>query len=176
MFRKFVIATFALLICLMAAACAKKADPDVPEGMKQASSEIAGYKLYVPEDWVVDMSTGVTSAYVSVSDASNVSVIVASLKDPNITPAQYWESYKTQYTETFPDLEELDTANVLLGGKHAEAHTFTASMMETKYKFKQVVAIFENNAYLFTYTAKEELFDTHLEEVNKMIEHFRFES
>ena len=120
------------------------------------------------------MSTGVTSAYHSSIDTSNISLVVSSLNSANITPTEYWDSYKEQYTQTFPDLEELETANLLFGGKHAESHVFTATMMETKYKFQQVIAIHGTDAYIFTYTATEDKYDKHIEDVKKIIENFEF--
>jgi hypothetical protein len=36
----------------------------------------------------------------------------------------------------------------------------------------QVVALKEGTVYLFTYTSTDKLFDSHLDEVNKILEYF----
>ncbi len=171
---KKIIALFSILlltICLFS--CQKQTD-DTPDGMKLASSEIADYILYVPSMWTVDMSTGITSAYHSAADPANISVMVASLDSQNMTPAEYWDGYKEQYKTTLPDMQEIDMSNLILDGINAELHTFTATMSGTIYKFRQAIAIKGSNAFILTYTAKEPNFDTHIDDVNNILEQFRF--
>ncbi len=74
--------------------------------MKLASSEDADYKMWVPESWTVDMSTGITSAYAGSGDYSNVSVTAQNLSGEQnyLTPSEYWEIYKTDLEATFPDI------------------------------------------------------------------------
>lgn len=173
MIRKITALIFTILLCLSFSACSK-ADTNVPKGMKLASNEITDYILYVPQDWTVDMSTGVTSAYFSPTDPSNISVIISSLSSANMTASEYWGSYKEQYTQTLSDMEELETSNIILGGINAETHVFTATMSGTKYKFKQAIAVKGTDAYIFTYTATENNYDTHIDDVDSILEHFQF--
>ena len=71
-------AAFSLCIMLAAgsvftlAACKNSEDTWQPAGMKLASSEDADYRLWIPESWTVDMSTGIKSAYVSSADLYNI--------------------------------------------------------------------------------------------------------
>ena len=70
--KKIMIALFAVILCLGAVSCGDK-DDFVPAGYKRASNKNADHTLYVPEGWIVDISTGVTSARVSKNDTSNIS-------------------------------------------------------------------------------------------------------
>lgn len=67
-----VLLIFVLLFALIS--CGEE-ENGVPLGMKLASNpEIVDYTLYVPEDWVVTASTGMTMAQVSYLDTTNLIV------------------------------------------------------------------------------------------------------
>ncbi len=57
------------------------ADSFAPKGYKLISAEKVGYRLYVPDDWITDLSTGVATAYVSEKDRSNVSFMAFEVDD-----------------------------------------------------------------------------------------------
>ena len=73
--KKTILLVLSLLFCLSAfAGCT--ADPTesfAPAGLKKISNEDADHVLYVPTSWIADLSTGVTTAYVSVNDRSSIS-------------------------------------------------------------------------------------------------------
>ena len=54
--------------------CGNPADNFAPKEFKKISPENAGYVLYGPDSWTADISTGVTTAYVSAKDRSNTSM------------------------------------------------------------------------------------------------------
>ena len=65
-----------LVLFTLASLCAcTQPDPDVPQGFLLAENEGADYFFYYPESWLLDRcDAGMTSAYVSEVDFSNVSV------------------------------------------------------------------------------------------------------
>ena len=63
------------LSLLALSGCDKEDSGWYPAGMKLASNDRSEYRLYVPESWTVDMSTGVTSAYTDFT-YSNMKVTV----------------------------------------------------------------------------------------------------
>ena len=66
---------FTVLILLLAFVSCGADENGAPYGMKLASNpEIVEYTLYVPEDWVVTSSTGMTMAQVSYVDTTNLIV------------------------------------------------------------------------------------------------------
>lgn len=80
--KKLISSLFVLIFCLtMFVSCGNGADDFVPSGFKQIAAKEADYRLYVPESWTVDMSTGVTGAFVSEKDRSNISFMGFELDD-----------------------------------------------------------------------------------------------
>lgn len=191
-----------VLLCLALCSCEQK-DPNVPDGMKLVETESNDYSLFVPEDWSVDMSTGVVSAYASLVDQSNVSFTGFTIKmrdlyaetvasDDTGADAEvkgiidvFWESYSEDFAETFGDTmkyidengDESDSpvaVRTTLGGFEANKYTYTARVTGETYKFTQVVCIEAGYVYILTYTAVTESYDEHLEDVESIIANFKF--
>jgi hypothetical protein len=174
--KKIIIALFAILLAFSAVSCGDK-DDFVPAGYKRASNKNADHALYVPEGWIVDMSTGVTSARVSKSDSSNISFMSFELDKSLInsetaegeekdTIDKFWDYYKAELLKTFPDMEmdaENNGVKMLVSKKTAKKYIYTATVTGGEYKFMQIVVIKGETVYLYTYTAKAELFDNNLE-------------
>ena len=55
------------------------ASPVTITGFKKISDDGVSYDLFVPDEWIADISTGVTSAYYSSLDTSNISVMAFEL-------------------------------------------------------------------------------------------------
>lgn len=180
---------FFSLLCAAAAAavclsvftgCSSGSDSWHPAGMKLASSEDADYKMWVPESWTVDMSTGITSAYAGSGDYSNVSVAAQNLSGEQnyLTPSEYWEIYKTDLEETFPDIAyDEDTEggiSLLLDENAAMKYSYTATVTGTEFHFISVVCIRSGTVYLITYTAQPAIYENHLEEVQNILDNFSF--
>lgn len=174
-----------LIICLFTAilcSCSKNGEGDVPTGMKLASDpEISkGYSLFVPEAWTVDMSTGITSAYVSSVDRSSVSVTYEVPQESTIK--EYWDNRVSQFSSVFESFEIIEEGVATkLGNADAASYTYTAEYNGHKYKFMQLFAIRGVYLYTFTYTALNEEsvtgkipFDSNLDYVYKVIENFKF--
>ena len=185
----------ALVLCMITFASCSGADDYVPAGYKKASNKNADYDLFVPEGWSVDMSTGVTTAYAS--DRSNISFVgfelddtiirfdpVASTEetdDSNVddtakdasdikTVEDYWKYYESAFESTFSNAEYLiNGENMLLSGIEAKKYVYKATVTGLEYIFMQVVAIKDKTVYVFTYTARENLYETHLEDVGDII-------
>lgn len=181
--KKIIIALFAIVLCLGSVSCGDK-DDFVPAGYKRASSKKADHTLYVPEGWVVDMSTGVTTARVSKTDTTNISFMSFEL-DSSIIDAEvseddaegksvldrFWEYYSAEFLKTFPDMkydEDGNGANMLVSKLAAKKYIYTATVTGAEYKFMQIVVIKGETVYLLTYTAKAELFDKHVDTALKI--------
>ncbi len=181
--KKVIIALFAIILCVSAVSCGDK-DDFVPAGYKRASSKKADHILYVPEGWVVDMSTGVTTARVSKTDTTNISFMSFELDGSKLnsestdgetgeksTLDKFWDYYSAEFVRTFPDMkydENGNGANMLVSKLAAKKYTYTATVTGAEYKFMQIVVIKGETVYLLTYTAKAELFDKHLDTVLKI--------
>ncbi len=177
--KKIIIALFAIILCLGAVSCGDK-DDFVPAGYKKASNKNADHTLYVPEGWIVDMSTGVTTARVSKSDTSNISFMSFELDESKFNSEEgeekelldkFWDYYSAEFIKTFPDIkfdEETNGTNMLVSKLKAKKYIYTATVTGAEYKFMQIVVIKGETVYLLTYTAKAELFDEHEDTVLKI--------
>ncbi len=167
----------ALLIALSAlfsaVSCGEK-ESNAPMGFKEISDEGVTYHFYVPDEWVTDVSTGMTSAYYSGRDPSNVSVTAFELDGTVTSVAQYWEMYEADFKSVFADMEYVDQSEVTLDDVAAMQYIYTATVSDIEYKFMQIVALRQNQVYIFTYTAAAEQYDAHIEDVLAMLDYFTF--
>ena len=169
---KKILSLICAVICVLAlASCGNTAN--APKGMKLASNEICDYYFYVPQNWTVDMSTGVASAYFSDTDKSNMSFTSYALSK-EMTPDEYWETLKTDYSAIFAELSEPEVKETTLDGVAAKQYTYTAKAGTAEFKIMQVFCIKGETAYVFTFTATPEKFAEHIDKVGLVLAEFRF--
>lgn len=189
--KKTVILLIAAIIAVTAAACTE-AELDAPVGMKLISDEAADYYLYVPSTWVVAQQEGLTSAYVSVSDPSNVSCARYTVKNTDIfaldtsaessaSPAvqyarNYWTGYQSDLAAALPGYMEIgEPAVAYLDGNEAVVYTYAATLSGVEYKFSAVVCVIEYQVYILTYTATAEAYQNNAESFTSIIDNFKFQ-
>ena len=178
----------AIITVSILSSCANK-DTNVPEGFKEISDGAIGYDLYVPEDWISDISTGITSAYFSNTDPSNISMTSFELNNDVQSIEDYWKFYLPSLRALFPDLqfdnlpEDADPDQVTVGipeqlkidGVPALAYNYTGSMNGTAYKFYQVITFKNATVYIFTYTAETTNYDAHIKDVVDILANIKFD-
>ena len=164
-----------LTVMIFSGCSGRQSDVEAPDGMKLFSNEHTDYTAFVPISWIVDMSTGTLSAYVSSADASNISITAQTLESVT-TLEDYWKGYEEDFKATFDDMEYVGEAptTTTLSGEAANKYVYTASVTGTQYKFMQIVCIREMTVYVITYTSTPEGFDTNMEDVEKILDHFSF--
>lgn len=186
--KKTICILMTFVFCLTALVSCSSKDDYVPAGFKRISDKNADHVLYVPEGWISDMSTGVTTAYVSEKDPSNISFTSFSLKGSGLSADEtdesgekisildsYWELYSADFESTFSDMAyEVEGEKLLLSKIEARKYIYTATVTGSAYKFMQVVAVKGDAVYVFTYTALVEVdgtkvFDSHLSDVEEII-------
>lgn len=163
---------FALTFSL--GACMKGKD-GAPMGLQLASMEEAEYRFYVPDEWTVDLSTGIASAYVSEANRTNLSLTAYELTDDVKTIDDYWAKYEAGFAEIFSDYELLGSENILLDSFGAKTYEYKASLGGIGYHFSQTICIHGETVYIITYTAgSDQLFDDHFEDYAVAIQFFKF--
>lgn len=168
------LALVAVIAALTLVSCQKE-ETEAPLGFVEISSDDVTYDLFVPDEWTPDLSTGVTSAYYSGQDPSNVSLIAFELDGSVSSIEDYWAKYEPSLKAVFSDLTYVgEPEEDKLDGVPAVQYTYTATMSGTAYKFIQIVAFKDNTAYIFTYTATADKFDSHIEDVVEMLVNFKF--
>lgn len=181
--KKVLSAVLSVIILALGAAslfsCSKE-ETDVPEGMKKASADSAGYSFYVPEEWICDVASGATTAYYSSSDASNVSVMAFSAEYSDYTAENWWDTFKADFEGIYSDFGVISSENTVLDENAAVKYVFQGTLDGRTYKFLQVVSVKSVSfsapqIYAVTYTSVPDNFDSHLEDVQKMLDNFKFD-
>ena len=165
----------ALAAATLLCACTQT-DGEAPMGYKEISNDGVSYDLYVPDEWIADVSTGMTAAYCSNADPSSVSMIAFDLdNDDPKTVEDYWAKYEPSLKALFTDFEYVgEPDNTKLDDTDAIAYTYTGTLTGTQYKMMQVVTIKDAQVYIFTYTATAEKYDAHFDEVWAILGYFDF--
>ncbi|MBQ8551621.1 MAG: hypothetical protein IJ428_02275 [Clostridia bacterium] len=173
--KKIIALICAALVSVSALAGCGNTDSDAPMGFKEISEEGVTYDLYVPDEWVTDISTGVTAAYYSGIDPTNISMMAFELDGSVSSIADYWTSYEPSLKAMFPDLAYVyEPEEFTLDGVTAVQYVYTGTFTDTPYKIMQVVAFKDATVYIFTYTAEADKYDTHFEDVLAILANFKF--
>ncbi len=174
--KKFTALLCAVIICtgaLLLSSCGKT-DPDVPSGMKLASSEDADYIMYVPEMWRVDRSTLYTSAFYSSGDATSISCAAYGMNYTDRSVDDWWNSFEDEMKSLYTDVSDIQKAEASLGGVSGQKYTFSASLNGTEYNYIITAALKSNYIYYVTYTSTPDYYENHLEELDSVIANFAF--
>ena len=173
--KKLLCAAVAALTMLSLASCSRTSDDStVPEGMVRASGDAATYTLYVPDDWQIDLQTGVTTAHVSTGDPSNISAAAWDLEHTDDTVDTWWDVNRSELESAFTDYTEISGRDTRLGGETAKEYVYTARLADVEYKYMQTAAVHGGSVYVITYTALPDVFDSHTDDVERIIAEFRF--
>ena len=184
--KKLVALFIAIMTFVITLTSCDAGDPTIPEGMQKVENEKTSYSLFVPEDWTVDVNeeSGVSAAYAS--DKSNISLTIFDWDGTATSLQKYCDYYFTTVTTTFKEVSEREmyADNQYFGtiGENGEPvlkyvytivsdNATTTDVVET-YKHMQIFAYFKDNMYIFTYTARTELYDSHLEEISDIVNEF----
>jgi len=180
---------------------------EVPTGMHDVTAPGEDYVLYVPMSWISNSRSGVSGAYYTTTDRSEVGSDLANhakywlitadkVEDSAESIDAYWEKLSAYYTSTWSDFkviphkeatedkpEQLYRATALdiygqdAGVCAAQVYTFTATVkefaptedresqgaMQFVRKYCQVIAMYQGEFFVLTYSAREEDYDTFIE-------------
>lgn len=160
--------------------CGKKSSEDeveIPSGFSLAGNENTDYYFFYPSTWTLDRNdAGMTSAFVSETDFSNVSItaFTASAQYPSLL--DYVEKYYfVKFQDNFNNLEmernqdqSLKRTTTKIDGCDALAVNFKATFSGESYSFRSWFVSYNGYIYTILYTAKTEVFDSHLDEAEAM--------
>ena len=149
-------------------------DKNTPEGMKIASEDHIEYRLYVPKSWICHSESGRSEAYYPESGKPNVTVTNYS-DTAATTPAQYYAEVEEIYKKQIQGYELLSVSEERkVGGRTALSYTFKAVYDGVEVRVMQTVLVYNQHAYSITYTALADSFDTHMNDVNRILDSFSF--
>lgn len=174
--KKLSVLCFALLLCLTAVLSSCGATQStVPSGMLDATAEgVTAYSFYVPQTWTAD-AIGVMSMAHHLTDTDcGISVSEFSLGEGESDAGTYWENLKTEYADTLSGFTVISEGNGLLNGKTAGIYAFSANVGGTEVCYQQVIAVVGLKAYVLTYSAPTERYESHLEDFGSVQTEFVF--
>ena len=147
---------------------------DTPEGMKLASNKDIEYRFFVPMAWECDPTGGASEAVYPESERSSVTV-TALVPDSSMSIDEYFLSCEEKYKTELEGYERVgEPVERKVDGRTAYSYTFRTVAGGRSIKIMQTVFIFDSSFYTVTYTATEDNFDTHLQDVDLMLDAFRF--
>ena len=179
--KTFFILILAVILTLTLISCS---DSD-QEGEKLARGyvrlENAGgeYSFVHPESWTVDRNDGMVQLHVSEKDASGISVTAFAPPRAGLTSLdEYLKSdYIDHLKSTIPTLEVSEDSfeETTLGERDARRIVFDAEISGKSYRFMQIVTLnTDGYIYIFTYTSTPDIFTSHMDAVNEILDTFLF--
>lgn len=161
-----------LIMVISLAACSGDGE-DIPDGMKNVANEEDAYNFYVPQSWVTN-SNGVVGAYYNATDRSNIS-IMAYGGDEFTSSEEYWKSFEERGAKVFDDFSVVSSNTPrVISERNALQAVYKLSVEGVKYQCSQIIVAYSNLMYVITYTATEEKYESHLEDVELILNSFRF--
>lgn len=150
------------------------ADDAAPAGMQLISdSTIHAFSLYVPQGWTVDTRGGVCGAYF---DADRASVSLTCMYPPSgvRTLYDFFEVLQPIYGRIYQNYTVLSKAKegdpvTKIGGYDGAVYLMQGESGGEVFKIKQVNFVRDSHIYVFTYTARADVFDAHMAEVDGII-------
>ena len=147
---------------------------DAPEGMMLASNDDVAYRFYAPESWVLDTALATSSVYFSEDDCTSVNVTVYMPEADQMTAEEYWVLCEVEFARAMTDYTLVSTTATELDTRPANTYVYTATVGGTAFRFAQTVASYRGMVYTVTYTALDEVFDTHVSDYERMLAAFDF--
>ena len=141
--------------------------------MKIASSDNIEYRLYVPTSWICNSESGKSEAYYPESGKPNITVTSYSPDSP-LSATEYFEICEKEYKDVLFGYELLSTDERRVAERDAVSYTYRAVYGETSFKLMQTVLVYNEMIYSITYTALDDSFDTHIDDVNAILDAFIF--
>lgn len=154
----------------------KEYEHDADGDILASDENLAGFTLYVPSDFAVDYSSAIVSA--THSDGSNITMTKATATGTTI--AKYWEFRKTElsnYAECITDIgknpHEIEFSNT----NNAAACEYTYVYNGKTFHVYQIFCVsggLVQNGYIFTYTAVEDNYNLHFNDISRILKKVKF--
>ena len=172
--KKFLALLLTALTLLSLVACTSEPLKDA-KGNTIYRENVVDFTLYIPETWILDTTSFVVSAHASKDDASTVTMTQADLSGYHEIPAIF-ASTKDELAKlyTFKTLEEATQRKIADTDAAVYHYSLTDKQTDVVMHYLQYMFIKNGVLYTFTYYATPELFESHLEEVDKMLDAITF--
>lgn len=166
------------VLCDRTVSTKEETDDYTPEGMKKASSDDVQYACYVPNTWKTNLDTKDTFAYYYDSENPNI-------KNPNVSVtcfspdkdyrvAEFYELIELEYKKAGYKFVAEDPQKITVAERDSVSFDYTIEQGGVTYKLRQIIIGYNSLMYSITYTATEDVFEDYLEDLQKIVDSFRF--
>lgn len=139
---------------------------------------LSGFELYAPKDF----TSRLNAAIVSVAHGDGSSVTMTKATGTGVSAELYWAKRKAELEAVCQSVTEIEiekeatlgNASSPLYGSWCWSYEYEYVYHGTAYRVYQILAIDGQSGYVFTYTARSEFYEAHLDDVKKMISKVRF--
>lgn len=142
-----------------------------------SEKKLSGFELYLPDAYKVDYASAIVSA--TRDDGTNISLTKAT--KTGLTAEAYWTQRKEELSKIVGEITVIaENTSTKLGNNSqwAFAYEYTYEYGGETYHVYQINAVdgpmLFAKGYCFTFTAKEENFEKHSEQLQKIIEKVKF--
>ena len=167
------------LLCGGLVACSKESE--VPDGYQYATCNGEYFLLFVPTQWTVNTESGISGGCYSLMEGTAVSMTEVPFDKPSVegeddttaTLADFFAAHMAEIAtlKGYTSEKELDAT---LGSYKAKDITYSATVGEDVYRYRQVLTKVSGRFYLFTYSSKADSFNQWLDTVDEILENVVF--
>ena len=142
------------------------ATPDADGDVLVSNRKLAGFELYLPQSFEVDYSSAIVSA--THADGSNITMTKTTSGGLNVN--SYYELRRDELSKIVTDFTLINTnVTAKLGdSKNAASYEYTYVYNGKVFHVYQIFAVNSTKGYVFTYTATEENYSLHLDDINRI--------
>ena len=168
------------LLCGTFVACSK--DQEVPDGYQYATCKGEYFLLFVPTQWTVNTESGISGGCYSLMEGTAVSMVEVPFDKPSVegqadttaTLEDFFNAHMAEIASLQDYRAEKQFDNSSLGGYKAKDITYSATVGNETYRYRQVLTKVSGRFFLFTYSSKEDSFDRWLDTVDEILENVEF--
>lgn len=177
--KKIIFALIAACMILSLCACSSEgSDVSAPAGMMGVKNDVLKVTVCYPMEWTIDRNDGMLSLLKDTSQASMVStyasVSVTKYSTNAANHGEYWKTYSDRLDEELKDYKSIEEKEIEIGGNTAGRYHYTATVDGSTYHFDQIIAVGGYTAYIITFTASADDYETVLPDFDKIISNFSF--
>ncbi len=174
-----------LLLLPTLSACSGKSE--IPDGYQYATCEGEYFRLFVPTQWTVNTSGGVSGATLNIQTAVTMTEVsldgifpegALTDEEGNARAADLddFDRYHLSEVSAMRNFAEDKHYKSTLSGYRAVDMTYSATVAGEDYTFRQVLCKVDGRFYLFTYSAPSDVFEVYADVAEDILSYVRFYS
>ena len=170
MLKKIIAVLLAAVTCLTFVGCA---NDGAPKDMKLSSLEGEPFVLYVPDSWVANHKSGISSAYYISNKTIFVSARYETPADAEMTLDKYMEESARKLSASVKDFVMVALEPSLLGGKDARDMKYTMTREDgVALTCRQISTKHSGDFVTLNFYCETELYEANNEQFKKILEEF----